>query len=128
VRDKVSDEDYRRAKYIIGEERRVLDVCEALKAGDMERAGTDIYSTHDGLSKDYEVSCEELDFLVDVARECKVTGSRMMGGGFGGCTINLVKDEIYDTFTKTAIEKFNKKYGINPEVIDVVISNGARKL
>ncbi len=128
IKEQISQEDYIRAKYVIGEEARVLDLCEALKAGDMERAGVDIYATHDGLSKDYEVSCEELDFLVDVARECGVTGSRMMGGGFGGCTINLVKDEIYDTFIATAVEKFEAQYGINPEVIDVVISDGARKL
>ncbi|MFI3292897.1 MAG: galactokinase [Rikenellaceae bacterium] len=128
IKDQISQEDYTRAKYVIGEEFRVLDLCEALKAGDMERAGVNIYATHDGLSKDYEVSCEELDFLVDVARECGVTGSRMMGGGFGGCTINLIKNEIYDTFTATAVEKFNAKYGINPEVIDVVISDGARNL
>ncbi len=128
VKDQLSLEDYTRAKYVIGEEFRVLDLCEALKCGDMERVGVNIYATHDGLSKDYEVSCEELDFLINVARECGVTGSRMMGGGFGGCTINLVKDEIHDAFIQTAVEKFKAKYGINPEVIDVVISDGARKL
>ncbi len=128
IKSEISAEDYTRAKYVIGEEYRVLDLCEALKAGDMERAGANIYATHDGLSKDYEVSCVELDFLVDVARECGVTGARMMGGGFGGCTINLVKDEMYDTFTSTAVSKFKSEYGIEPAVIDVVISDGARKL
>ena len=124
----ISDEDYKRAVYVIGEKQRVLDVCEALEKGDYETVGQRMYETHQGLSKDYEVSCEELDFLNDVAKECGVTGSRIMGGGFGGCTINLVKEELYDTFVQTAKTKFNEKYGIEPIIIDVVISDGAHKV
>ena len=124
----ISDEDYKRAVYVIGEKQRVLDVCEALEKGDYETVGQRMYETHHGLSKDYEVSCEELDFLNDVAKECGVTGSRIMGGGFGGCTINLVKEELYDSFVKTAKTKFNEKYGIEPIIIDVVISDGAHKV
>ncbi len=128
VKEQVSQEDYKRAKFVIGEEQRVMEVCDALEQGDMERAGKAIYATHVGLSSDYEVSCVEIDFLVDVARECGVSGSRIMGGGFGGCTINLVKDEIYDQFTAAAVEKFKAEYGIEPEVIPVIISDGARRL
>ena len=124
----ISDEDYKRAVYVIGEKQRVLDVCEALEKGDYETVGQRMYETHHGLSKDYEVSCEELDFLNNVAKECGVTGSRIMGGGFGGCTINLVKEELYDTFVQTAKTKFNEKYGIEPIIIDVVISDGAHKV
>lgn len=124
----ISDEDYKRAMYVIGEKQRVLDVCEALEKGDYETVGQRMYETHHGLSKDYEVSCEELDFLNDVAKECGVTGSRIMGGGFGGCTINLVKEDLYDTFVQTAKTKFNEKYGIEPIIIDVVISDGAHKV
>lgn len=124
----ISDEDYKRAVYVIGEKQRVLYVCEALEKGDYETVGQRMYETHHGLSKDYEVSCEELDFLNDVAKECGVTGSRIMGGGFGGCTINLVKEELYDTFVQTAKTKFNEKYGIEPIIIDVVISDGAHKV
>ena len=124
----ISDEDYKRAVYVIGEKQRVLDVCEALEKGDYETVGQCMYETHHGLSKDYEVSCEELDFLNDVAKECGVTGSRIMGGGFGGCTINLVKEDLYDTFVQTAKTKFNEKYGIEPIIIDVVISDGAHKV
>lgn len=124
----ISDEDYKRAVYVIGEKQRVLDVCEALEKGDYETVGQCMYETHQGLSKDYEVSCEELDFLNDVAKECGVTGSRIMGGGFGGCTINLVKEDLYDTFVQTAKTKFNEKYGIEPIIIDVVISDGAHKV
>jgi galactokinase len=128
IKNQISEEDYKRARYVIGEERRVLDVCEALKEGDYETVGKNMYETHWGMSKDYEVSCEELDFLAEIAEECGVTGSRIMGGGFGGCTINLVKDELYDNFIATAKAKFNEKYGHEPKVYDVVISDGARKL
>ena len=128
AKNQISDEDYKRAMYVIGEKQRVLDVCEALEKGDYETVGQRMYETHHGLSKDYEVSCEELDFLNDVAKECGVTGSRIMGGGFGGCTINLVADELYDNFVKTATEKFEQKYGKKPIVIDVVIGDGSRKL
>ena len=123
----ISEEDYRRAVYVIGEERRVLDVCDALQKGDYETVGQRMYETHHGLSKDYEVSCEELDFLNDLAKECGVTGSRIMGGGFGGCTINLVKESLYEHFVTTAKAKLHEKYGIEPIIIDVVISEGAHK-
>ena len=128
VKDKISDEDYRRARYVIGEERRVLDVCDALERGDYETVGKRMYETHWGMSKDYEVSCEELDFLAEVAEKCGVTGSRIMGGGFGGCTINLVKEELYDSFIAEAKQAFNEKYGHEPEVYDVVISDGSRRI
>ena len=128
AKNQISDEDYKCAVYVIGEKQRVFDVCEALEKGDYETVGQRMYETHHGLSKDYEVSCEELDFLNDVAKECGVTGSRIMGGGFGGCTINLVKEELYDSFVKTAKTKFNEKYGIEPIIIDVVISDGAHKV
>ena len=128
AKDKVSEEDYMRARYVIGEKQRVLDVCDALERGDFETVGRCMYETHHGLSKDYEVSCEELDFLNDIASECGVTGSRIMGGGFGGCTINLVKDELYDKFIATAKAKFNEKYGHEPVVYPVIISDGAHKV
>ena len=128
VRSEVSEEDALRAKYVIGEKYRVLEVCVALEEGDYEEVGKKMYETHYGLSKEYEVSCPELDFLNDVAHSCGVTGSRIMGGGFGGCTINLVKDELYDTFIADAKKKFAAKYGHEPKVIDVVIGDGSRKL
>ncbi len=128
VRGEVSAEDAMRAEYVIGETQRVLDVCEALERGDYQTVGERMYQTHDGMSRLYEVSCEELDFLNDIARECGVTGSRVMGGGFGGCTINLVKDGLYDGFISTAKEKYKAKYGKEPKVYDVVISDGARRL
>ena len=128
VRGDISDEDYRRARFVIGEKERVLAVCDALNAGDYDTVGRMMYETHQGLSRDYEVSCEELDFLNDVARECGVTGSRIMGGGFGGCTINLVPDTLRDSFITTAKARFEARYGHAPAVYDVVISDGAHKV
>jgi galactokinase len=128
VKAEVSEEDYKRARYVIGEVDRVLAVCDALERGDYETVGQKMYETHYGLSQEYEVSCEELDFLNDIAKEEGVTGSRIMGGGFGGCTINLVADELYDNFVKVVKEKFAAKYGKAPIVIDVVIGDGSRKL
>ncbi len=128
VREEITEEDFLRAEYVIGEVQRVLDVCDALERDDYETVGEMMYQTHFGLSRLYEVSCEELDFLNKLARKLDVTGSRVMGGGFGGCTINLVKEELYDHFVETAVEKFTEKFGHAPKVYEVVISNGARKL
>ena len=128
VKGVVSEEDYMRAEYVIEEIQRVLDVCDALEKGDYETVGNKMYETHHGLSKLYEVSCEELDFLNDVAKENGVTGCRIMGGGFGGCTINLVKDDIYDKFIADTKAKFAAKYGHEPEVYPVIISEGSHKV
>lgn len=128
VKAQISEEDYMRAAYVIAEIQRVLDVCEALVRKDYETVGQKMYETHYGMSKLYEVSCPELDFLNDLAFDCGVTGSRVMGGGFGGCTINLVKNELYETFVTTAKERFKAKFGHSPKVYDVVIGNGARRI
>ena len=128
VKAEISEEDYMRAVYVIGEKQRVLDVCEALGKGDYDTVGDRMFGTHYGMSKEYEVSCEELDFLNDVAKQCGVTGSRVMGGGFGGCTINLVKEDLYDNFIATAKKEYLAKYNREPKVYDVVISDGARRI
>ncbi len=128
VRNEITDEEYRRARYVIGEVVRVLAVCDALEKGDYEKVGEMMYETHYGLSKEYEVSCEELDFLNEVAKKVGVTGSRIMGGGFGGCTINLVANELADTFKEVVKKEYAEKYGKEPSIIDVVIGDGARKL
>lgn len=128
VRSEISEEDFLRAEYIIGEVQRVLDVCDALERGDYETAGEMMYQTHFGLSRLYEVSCEELDFLNRIARRMDVTGSRVMGGGFGGCTINLVRKELYKDFIDTAAREFTARFGHSPKIYDVVISDGARRI
>ncbi len=128
VKGKISEEDYMRATYAIQENERLINTCEALKKGDYETVGKNVYATHHGMSKLYEVSTVELDFLNDVAKECGVTGSRIMGGGFGGCTINIVPEDKYDHFIGTAIAKFKDKFGKEPKIYPVKISDGARRL
>ena len=128
VRDQIPGEDFLRAEYVIGEVQRVLDVCDALERDDYETVGEMMYQTHFGLSRLYEVSCEELDFLNKLARKMDVTGSRVMGGGFGGCTINLVKDELYKPFIEEATKQFAARFGHEPKIYDVVVSDGAREI
>ncbi len=128
VKADVSDEDLKRATFVLGEKDRVLAVCDALERGDYDTVGQKMYETHHGLSHDYEVSCEELDFLNDIAKENGVTGSRIMGGGFGGCTINLVKNDLYEKFVADAKAKYKARYGKEPKIYDVIIGDGSRKI
>lgn len=103
---------YRRCKYVVEEKERLLTGCEDLKKGDLAALGRKMFQTHDGLSKEYEVSCKELDFLVDAVRNNPdVVGARMMGGGFGGCTINIVKEEAIDPLVKSLGESYEKNMG-----------------
>lgn len=124
----LSPQDYRRARYVLGEVDRVLAVCDALQKGDYEEVGRQMYLTHEGLSHDYEVSCPELDFLVDEARRLGVSGARLMGGGFGGCTINLVRDELCDRFLDEVQRTYRSRFGVDCQPIPVAIGDGARKL
>ena len=103
---------YRRCKYVVEEKERLLTGCEDLKKGDLKSLGKKMFRTHDGLSKEYEVSCKELDFLVEAVRDNPdVIGARMMGGGFGGCTINIVKEEAIDLLVKETGESYQKELG-----------------
>ncbi len=125
VQSKMTDNVFRRSFYAVKEIKRVIQACDALDKGDILTLGKLMFETHQGLSKDYEVSCEELDYLVDLAiAEEDVVGSRLMGGGFGGCTITLVKkgseEVIKQKFTQLYLEKFN----IDLKIYDVKVSNG----
>jgi galactokinase len=92
---------YRRCRYVVEENSRLLAATEDLQKGDLAAFGQKMFATHEGLSRQYEVSCEELDFLVQqVQDDPAVIGARMMGGGFGGCTINLVKEEAIDALVE----------------------------
>ena len=128
LRPQMDDTDYRRARYVLGEADRVRAVSEALERNDFQEVGRQMYLTHEGLSKDYEVSCEELDFLVDEARAAGVSGARLMGGGFGGCTINLMREELCDSFLARVKENYRKRFGIDCKPIPVVIGAGARRI
>ncbi|MDW5288247.1 galactokinase [Formosa sp. PL04] len=112
VRRRVKEEDYQKALYVVQENSRVLKAVEALKSNDLERLGELFFESHNGLRHQFYVSCRELDFLVDLAKENdNIIGARMMGGGFGGCTINIVKKsalaDIQDRISKLYKEKFN---------------------
>jgi len=128
VKDKVNAVDYMRSEFVIEEIQRLLDACAAMEKGDYETVGQKMFETHEGLSRKYSVSCAELDYLITMAKGCGVTGARVMGGGFGGCTINLVKEELYDSFLAKTLTAYKNEYGIDAKVYDVVISNGARKI
>ncbi len=101
---------YNRCSYIIQEKTRVLEAVEALKKDNLKRVGELLYETHEGLSKMYEVSCPELDYLVEFSKKFNtVLGARMMGGGFGGCTINLVHEDAIEDFVKAASAAYEKE-------------------
>ncbi|MDR0955202.1 MAG: galactokinase [Rikenellaceae bacterium] len=125
----MSEVVYRRCHFVVSENQRVLDACDALERGDYADFGQQMFASHRGLSGEYEVSCPELDFLAEKAREFDgVLGARMMGGGFGGCTINVIEASAHDAFVREASDSYQKRFGIAPRVIDVVISDGARRL
>ncbi len=116
---------YHRCKFIVEEIKRLQDACIDLEQNDMIAFGKKMFSTHDGLSNLYKVSCDELDFLASFAKDQPdVIGARMMGGGFGGCTINLVNERTVEDFIKAAEESFHKQFKTNLKSYIVSISDG----
>ncbi len=116
-----------KAKHVITECNRVHEAAKALKSGDLDSFGTLLKASHQSLSKDFEVSCPELDFLAEKSWELGgVLGSRMMGGGFGGCTINLVKNSELDAFKSQICCAYSAQFEITCEFIPVKISSGAQ--
>ena len=117
---------YKRCKYVLEENQRVLSFGEYLKDGDVVSAGRLLYEGHEGMKSDYEITCQELDFMVDFTKEKDgILGARMMGGGFGGCTINLVKRDIVGEFMTELSAAYKLKWGIDLTPIEVEISRGA---
>jgi len=117
---------YRRCKYIVEENDRLLSACDALQKGDLKTLGQKMYGSHDGLSKEYEVSCKELDFLVDAVRNNPaVLGARMMGGGFGGCTINIVKEKAIDDLVSQLQSQYKEAMGLDLTAYIAQIENGS---
>lgn len=120
---------FKRCKYVIKENKRVLQACLDLNNDELSSFGERMFQSHLGLRYEYEVSCEELDTLVDIARGMKgVYGCRMMGGGFGGCTINLVEDKYLDTFTEQIQRKYFKAIGDEINIYKTRVSGGTRLL
>ena len=115
----------KRCRFVVSENKRLLGGCEDLKRGDLASLGKKMFETHIGLSMDYEVSCKELDFLVDSVKDNPaVLGARMMGGGFGGCTINLVKEEAIEELIQVVEEKYKDYTGLDLTVYIAEIENG----
>ncbi len=127
--DKLPSIVFQRCKYVVEEIERVDVACRALENNDLKSFGQKMYETHEGLSQDYEVSCPELDFLVEQSRNFKaVVGARMMGGGFGGCTINLVEADAADDFIKNIRLAYHKTFNIYLQSYIVNISNGVQEI
>ncbi|MCX6620456.1 MAG: galactokinase [Acidobacteria bacterium] len=120
---------YRRARHATTENRRVLDFVEASARGDVHQMGRLLFASHESLARDYEVSCEELDFLVDAARAIDgVHGARMTGGGFGGCTVNLVDPDCADAARTELRARYQRKYGREPNFHDCRPAQGAGEI
>jgi galactokinase len=134
--DKLSPIVYKRCKYVVEEIERVNVACEALEKDDLITFGQKMYETHEGLSKDYEVSCPELDFLVEQTQKFSPTeglsgaviGARMMGGGFGGCTINLVRTDAVDTFIENIQNAYSQEFNTELLSYKVKITNGVEEI
>ena len=125
LKDKMSEDVFKRSHFVVKEISRVSKACEALDNGNIELLGQLLYETHQGLSWEYEVSCDELDFLVAAVKEEKtVVGARLMGGGFGGCTINLVKKGHEEAIKSKVSKSYFDKFGIVLKTYDVKIGNG----
>ena len=128
VRTEIGETSYKRCLYLLKEIKRVKKAAKALSEGDVEYLGKLLTETHSGLSTEFEVSCEELDFMVEeTLKEDGVLGARIMGGGFGGCSINLIKDENVDEVINNITAKYKADFDIEMKVYRVKISDGIRE-
>jgi galactokinase len=129
LRDATDPGQFPRARHILTENRRVLDFAAASRDGDLAEMGRLLVASHRSLQHDYEVSCPELDFLVDTALEIPgVFGARMTGGGFGGCTVNLLEATALEGFESTLRTRYEAKFGINPQFHRVHPAPGASRI
>lgn len=126
ARSRLTPQLFARARHVISENGRVLEAASALRAGDLERLGSLLYASHESLRTDYAVSCPELDAMVEIARTHSATiGARMTGGGFGGCTVNVVRAESAGEFRMYMATEYRLRTGIVPEIYDGTPSAGA---
>ena len=127
--DKVTPANYQKALYVIQENNRTIKAVQAIEKGDLETLGALMYQSHIGLSTQYKVSCDELDFLVEQAKKNKhVIGARMMGGGFGGCTINLIAKKEAKAFAALTSKTYQKKFNKACSVYFIELSDGTHKV
>jgi len=126
-KDKLTGKMYERCSYVLKENKRVLAAANVLKSGDLQSFGKLMYASHEGLQNNYEVSCSELDYLVDYSRDKEfIYGSRMMGGGFGGCTINLIKEEKLEEYIEEISATYFQKFNIELDAISVLPDEGTK--
>jgi galactokinase len=124
-KDKMDPMIYRRCKYVVEENDRVLSACVELERGNLKAFGAYMNRTHNGLSRDYEVSCAELDYLVESVKDSPyVYGARMMGGGFGGCTINLIEHLAVEEVSQRVAGKYKKEFHIDLKTYITSIDSG----
>lgn len=129
IKNKISEEDYQKALYIIQENKRVIMASDAIQKNDLKILGHLLNESHNGLQKQYKVSCDELDFLVEKAKNSPdVLGARMMGGGFGGCTINLILKSAVSKFKKEVSEAYKAHFNNSCSVYSVHLSGGTQLL
>lgn len=125
IKDKVTPENYQKALYVIQENNRVVQASKAMEVNDLKALGALIYASHDGLQNQYKVSCDELDFLVAQAKHnSHILGARMMGGGFGGCTINLIAKSETASFKSFISETYKNNFNKECSIYAVELSNG----
>jgi len=125
IKNKISEEDYQKVSYVIEENNRVIDAGKAIKNDNLQQLGKLIYASHAGLQNKYKVSCDELDYLVDETKNNKnILGARMMGGGFGGCTINLIHKEEVKKFKKSISKLYKEKFKKECSIYVVKLSKG----
>ena len=129
LKNKMGDEVYMRCRYVVEEILRTQKAATFLKGNNLPEFGKLMYQSHEGLSKLYQVSCKELDFLVEEAKADKnVIGARLMGGGFGGCTINIIKQDGVTGFLSKTVTAYQKKFQSDPEIIEVEVGDGTTSL
>lgn len=129
VKKIISKDAYDKTLYIIQENDRVISASKAIQNGDLTTLGKLLYESHNGLQYKYQVSCNELDFLIDQTKENNdILGARMMGGGFGGCTINIIKKDAIPNFSKAIQEKFTTKFNTNCSIYHVELSKGTHQI
>jgi galactokinase len=127
IRDKITEENYQKALYIIQENNRVIKASKAIDKNDLIALGKLFYASHNGLQHQYKISCDELDFLVEQTKNIpEILGARMMGGGFGGCTINLIKKSAIEKFGKEISKAYKKEFNHDCSIYSVELSDGTR--
>ncbi|WP_461534373.1 galactokinase [Sinomicrobium sp.] len=125
VKEQMDSDTYKKCLYVVQENNRVQEAVKAIKNNDIPLLGSLLFQSHAGLEHQYEVSCPELDFLVEKAREnSSIFGSRMMGGGFGGCTINIIKKGAAQAFVASVEEEYTLKFDKKPSIYNVSLTNG----